>query len=78
MTSIELNSRTDEHGVLNISVPLGPDDANRLVRVIVEPLDAELTPEERGRVIRSTSGSISDATFVRHPQGDYESRDELP
>ena len=37
MTRIELKSRVGPDGVLNLRVPLGPEEANRDVHVTVEP-----------------------------------------
>ena len=78
MASIELKSRADANGVLNLSIPLGHADANCEVRVVVERLSKSMTDEERKQAILDTAGSISDPTFKRHPQGDYEKRDQLP
>ncbi|MEI8019112.1 MAG: hypothetical protein WCH39_12995 [Schlesneria sp.] len=78
MTSIELKSRADANGVLNLSIPLGHAEANCEVRVVVEPLSKPMTAEEWKKAVLATAGSISDTTFKRQPQGDYETRDELP
>ena len=78
MTSIELKSRADAHGVLNLSIPLGHADANCEVRVVVERLSKSMSDEEWKKAVLATAGSISDPAFKRHPQGDYEKRDELP
>lgn len=75
MTSIEVKSRADANGVVNLSIPLGTADANREVRVIVEPLDEVISVEQWQQFIHATAGSISDPTFQRHPQGDFEQRE---
>ncbi len=77
MTSIEMTSRVDANGVLNLSIPLGAADANREVRVIVEPLNEAMSDEQWRQFVRETAGSISDPTFERQPQGDFEQREEL-
>ena len=46
MTPIELKSRADANGVLNLSIPLATADANREVRVIAEPLDEFVSVEQ--------------------------------
>ena len=46
MTPIELKSRADANGVLNLSIPIGTADANREVRVIAEPLDEFVSVEQ--------------------------------
>lgn len=80
MSPMELRSRIDADGVLNLSVPLGKSDANREVRVTVEPLDEMTTPisaAQWGQFVHEMAGSISDPTFERHPQGDFEQRDHF-
>ena len=46
MTAIEVTSRVDASGVLNLSIPLTAADAHREVRVIVEPLDEIMSSED--------------------------------
>jgi hypothetical protein len=71
-------------GVLNLSLPLGAADANRKVRVTVEPVDDSIgntavAPDREAwlRFIAQTAGSIPDPTFDRQPQGQFEERDSL-
>ena len=78
MTSIEVKSKVDANGVLNLSIPFRTEDANREVRVLVEPLDKAMSHEEWRQFIQSTAGSISDPTFQRHTQGEFERREEMP
>ncbi len=80
MSLMELRSRIDANGVLNLSVPLGKSDANREVRVTVEPLNEVATPisaDEWRQFVREMAGSIPDSTFERHPQGGFEQRDQF-
>ena len=80
MTPIELRSKVDANGVLNLSVTLGKSDANREVRVTVQPLDnaTELVPVDQWQqFVHEMAGSIVDPTFVRHPQGAFEQRENL-
>ena len=72
MTSIEVKSRADENGVLNLSISLGTADAHREVRVTVEPLDDVVSVEQWQRFVHETAGSIPDPSFQRHPQGEFE------
>jgi hypothetical protein len=71
-------------GVLSLSIPLGEGDANKTVRVTVETVEAAqptMPPADRDawlRFIERTAGSISDPTFERQPQGEYDERDRLP
>ena len=41
MTHVEIRSRVGADGVLMVTLPLGPGEANREVRVIVEPTRPE-------------------------------------
>lgn len=67
--------QVDADGVLTL--PLGEINANKFVRVTIESMPLDTDREERLRFIQATAGSITDPTFVRHPQGEYEQRDEL-
>ncbi len=82
LTRIVVNSRIDADGVLRVTVPFGASDANREVQVTIEatsPTSAErMMPDEWQHFVLSTAGSITDPTFVRHEQGEYEQREELP
>jgi hypothetical protein len=84
MNKVILTSRVGADGVLNVTVPLRPEDANQTVRVTVEALDEAEAPatrpttrEEWLKFIEKTAGSITDPTFERQPQGEYEQRDQL-
>jgi hypothetical protein len=77
-----LTTRVGADGVL--IVPLGEGDANKDVRVTVETLEGRPgmampppDPETWLRFIERTGGSITDPTFERHSQGEYEERDSL-
>ena len=78
MLPIVMNSKVGKDGVLHLSVSLGPGDADRDVRVIVEPLAIEgaMTPEEWRARVQSLAGSWR-GEFERPPQGEYEDRDPL-
>ncbi|MGH7173606.1 MAG: hypothetical protein ACRELF_04855 [Gemmataceae bacterium] len=72
--------RVGANGLLTL--PLGQANANKLVRVIVEGAERATDASaknraERRQAIEGMAGTISDPTFKRHPQGDYEQRDEL-
>ena len=82
MAPIEIRSRVGPDGVLKFSLPIGATDANREVKVIIEPTDegSEKPPASRRdweRFVAETAGSIADPTFVRPEQGEYEARGEL-
>jgi hypothetical protein len=79
MTHVEIKSRVGADGVLAVSVPLGPEEANREVRVIVEPTDASAAPTSADRgpwrdFVENMAGCISDPTFCRPEQGQHEQR----
>jgi hypothetical protein len=80
MTKI-INTHVGPNGVLTLTVPLDPTDANKPVRVIVETMEQGAPPMDRAawlRFIEQTAGSIADPAFARAPQGEYEARDALP
>lgn len=72
--------RLGADGVLRL--PLGEINADKRVYVTVEILQPTAEAEaqqraERRRFIEEMAGKITDPTFMRHPQGEYEQRDEL-
>ncbi len=76
MNRIEIDANTDETGSIRIRLPSAP--AHHPVHVVIEWSD----PPDAGREamdawIKATAGSITDPTFVRPPQGEYEKRDEI-
>jgi hypothetical protein len=82
MSHVEITSRVDADGVLRISVPFGLKEANREVKVIVESktqgtLLSTCDREEWRDFVRSMAGCISDPTFQRPEQGEYERRSEV-
>jgi hypothetical protein len=82
MSHVEITSRVDVDGVLRISVPVGINNANREVKVIVEPTDVRVPlsqpdREEWRTFVKAMAGCISDPTFQRPDQGEYERRSEV-
>ena len=78
MERVEVNSRVGSDGVLRLSLPLPAADANRHVRVTVEPLEnCETTKEDLRAFILRTAGAWQ-GEFERPPQGKLEERDPLP
>jgi hypothetical protein len=80
MNRIVLKSKVGADGVLRLTLPIGAEEANQEVQVTVEPAAARrpMTREEWENFILSTAGSITDPTFTRHEQGEYERREDLP
>ncbi len=79
MSHVEITSRVGADGVLRIAVPFGPNEANREVRVTVEPAEVCAPPDRSSReewrdFVRGMAGCISDPTFQRAEQGEYERR----
>ncbi len=79
MNRAVIRSKVDADGVLRVAVPVGLVEAGRRVQVTIGPVAASaMSQEEWEAFIRSTSGSISDPTFVRHPQGEQEEGEFWP
>ena len=81
MTHVEIKSRVGADGVLTISLPLGSSEANRDVRIVVEPAATSPSPSPEGPeewrdFVRRMAGCISDPTFRRPEQGEFERRSE--
>jgi hypothetical protein len=79
MKRMIVHSRIGADGILQLNVPIGKADAEREVQVTIDPLSPScMTQEEWRNFVQTTAGSISDASFVRHEQGEYEDREGLP
>ena len=79
MNPVVLRSRIGADGVLHIWVPMGEGNAGREVQVTIDSVGlSPSTQEEWRNFVLSTAGSVTDPTFVRHEQGEYEQREELP
>jgi hypothetical protein len=79
MQTFRLTGKTGADGALRLSLPLGKETEYEVV-VVVQAKGAEgarPTSEELGwppGFFEQTFGSITDETFVRHPQGEPETR----
>jgi hypothetical protein len=81
MNRLVFVSRVGSDGVLHVTVPIGSEDAGREVQVTIDAVKAgpaPMTQQEWRDFVLATAGSISDPSFVRHEQGEYERREELP
>lgn len=79
MNRMVVQSRVGADGVLHLMVPIGKEDADQEVQVTIDPIaNPTLTQEEWRQFVLSTAGSVTDPTFVRHDQGEYERREEMP
>jgi len=76
-----IHSKVGPDAVLHLEVPMGADEANREVRIIVEAAGPDTglprTQEEWQDFIRRTAGSVTDPDFRRHEQGEFEEREPL-
>ena len=71
----ELTAQVGADGVLTLT--LDPEDANTTVRVVVETVGPAMSQAEWKQFVESMAGRITDPTFIRQPQGEYEQRDEF-
>jgi hypothetical protein len=79
MSHTEIRSRVGADGILTVCLPLGPEDANREVLVTVEPVKdssppAFQSPKQWQEFVNRMAGCITDPTFQRSDQGQYEDR----
>lgn len=77
MSSIVIDSVIGSDGILHLDVPIGIENANRAVRVVIEAARQPLTRAEWGAFVQSLAGSITDPTFERPPQLPLEARESL-
>jgi len=80
MKTIHVRSRVGSDGVLNLNVSTGIKDSELDVLIIVDQpnrLAQPSTPEQWAQFVKTTAGSITDPTFIRHEQGESEAREAL-
>jgi hypothetical protein len=73
---IVLKSRVGSNGVLQLTVPVGPADADREVQVTVDPVGAPPSPDEWRRRVLETAGKWQ-GPLERPEQGNFEQRESL-
>ena len=81
MHRLVVQSRVGSDGVLHIDIPMGKEVADREVQVTIDAakrVSSSMTEAEWRQFVMETAGSITDPSFVRHEQGEYEQREELP
>jgi hypothetical protein len=78
MNRIVVERRISDDGVLQLTLPLGADEAGRDVRVTVEPVGSnkEMTPEEWRAGVLATAGGWR-GEFERPSPGEIEEREPL-
>lgn len=74
MTRIVLKSRVGADGILQLSIPVGTDEANREVQVTIESGPTAMSEEVWRQWVEKMAGSIADPTFRRHEQGEYQEK----
>jgi hypothetical protein len=83
MTSIELRARVGPDGVLALTIPVGISEANREVKVVVEPAGEagesfrKPSREEWAHFVAATAGAWL-GELERPDQGKFEVRDQWP
>jgi hypothetical protein len=81
MNRMVVHSRFGADGILHITVPIGKEDVRRDVQVTIDPCPVgppPMTEKEWHVFVLATAGSITDPSFARHDQGQYEHREALP
>jgi hypothetical protein len=78
MNRIVIEQRVSGDGVLQLTLPLGVEEADRDVRITVEPVGQkrEMTLDEWRAGILATAGGWQ-GEFERPPQGKLEEREPL-
>ena len=78
MNRVIVEQRVGGTGVLELTLPLGADEAGRDVRVTIEPVVREnkMTSDEWRSWVQSIAGSWQ-GDFKRPSQGDLEEREPL-
>ncbi len=64
-------------GTNHLDVPIGIENANQPVRLVIEPTRQPMTPAEWDAFMRSIAGSITDPTLERPLQLPLETRESL-
>ena len=77
MSNIVFESVIGPDGTLHLDVPIGIENANQPVRVVIEAARKPMTRAEWREFVRSMAGSITDPTFERPPQLPFETRESL-
>jgi hypothetical protein len=65
MSNIVIESVIGPDGTLRLDIPIGIENANQPVRVVIEAAHKPMTRAEWSAFVRSMAGSITDPTFGR-------------
>jgi hypothetical protein len=78
MKTIELTTLTDADGIAQVPTGVPHSKANIVVTLPdAPPVDLEAARKEWRDFVKQTMGSIEDAAFRRHPQGEYQKRESF-
>jgi hypothetical protein len=78
MNRMVVKSRVGPDGVLQVTVPVGAGEANREVQVTIEPTQVPVMTQDEWRTwVEELAGSVTDPTFRRHEQGEFEQREAI-
>ena len=82
MQTVRVAERAGKDGILHLRIPVGQPETDYEAVVVLQPQGAppEAPPAEQSwpaGYFEQVPGSITDETFVRPPQGEYERRLEL-
>lgn len=79
MNRIEIDSTVGPDGVLSITVPVGPREANRPVHVTIEPANGHGSSDDSNwrALVGSLYGSCSEFGLERPEQGRLEDRETI-
>lgn len=82
MVTVHIRGRVDSEGAIILKVPDALRDREIEGVLVLEVFDKAQRPvpedqDERRAFFLATAGSITDETFERGPQGEYEIRDKL-
>jgi hypothetical protein len=80
MDGIKIQSRVGPDGVLKLSLPLGPGEANADVVVTIQRLptvDSQQVDKPWQQFLDETFGSCAGLGLERGSQGDYEQREAI-
>ena len=77
MNRIVVKSRVGSNGVLQLTLPVGPAEADREVQITIEPVSPPtMSPDEWRQRILETAGKWQ-GELDRPEQGEYEQREPL-
>jgi hypothetical protein len=77
MNRIVVKSRVGSNGILQVTLPVGPADADREVQITVEPISPPAqSPDEWRRRVLETAG-MWQGDLERPEQGEYEQREPV-